>query len=262
MWRKWLRPLGLIGILLPLQAQVPKTVDYTTVKEMAWVGDDIVKQPKGILLVFHGLGAPPVKIEANDEERRFAEQGYLVVMPYYGPWCWMNRQARQMTDAIIDALFAHYRWPADAPIISTGGSMGGMSALLYCRYAKRPITACISNCGVTDIKYHFGERSDLPRTFRSAYWGYDQPFEESMTEHNPIDQVEAMPRIPYFIIHLTGDPAVNFDHHGVPFVEKMKRAGHDIRFKIVDAKGHCGPIPDDVQQEKFRFTHSFVKDRP
>jgi dipeptidyl aminopeptidase/acylaminoacyl peptidase len=241
------------------QAQTDK-IDIKVAKEIAWIGDQQVKGPiKGVILTFHGLGAPGVKTEAEGEELVWAENGYLVIFPYYGPWCWMNRQARDIVNQVVDAVYAEYNLSDSTPLLAYGGSMGGFSAILYCRYAKRPITACIANCPVTDIKFHFSERNDLPRTFRTAYWGYDNTFEESMTEHNPMDQVEYMPDIPYFIMHLTGDPAVNKKAHSDRFVAKMRENGKTIIYKEIEGVGHCGPIPNDVHAEKEAFILGFVK---
>ncbi|MDD6211015.1 MAG: prolyl oligopeptidase family serine peptidase [Bacteroidales bacterium] len=235
-------------------------IDINVAKEIAWIGDAYVSQPvRGVILTFHGLGAPNVKTEPDNEEKIWAENGYLVIMPYYGPWSWMNRQARDMVDQIVDAVYAEYGLSDDVPLLTHGGSMGGFSAILYPRYAKRPIAACIANCPVTDIKYHFTERPDLPRTFRGAYWGYDNTFEESMTEHNPMDQVSGMPDIPYFIMHMTGDPAVNKKMHSDRFVKKMKENGKNVRYMEIEGEGHCGPIPPDVQKEKEKFILGFLK---
>ena len=235
-------------------------IDIKIAKDIAWIGDAYVSHPiKGVILTFHGLGAPEVKTQPNQEEKIWAENGYLVIMPYYGPWSWMNRQARDMVNKIVDAVYEEYKLSDDIPLLTHGGSMGGFSAILYCRYAQHPIAACIANCPVTDIKFHFTERPDLPRTFRNAYWGYDNTFEESMTEHNPMDQVEQMPDIPYFIMHLTGDPAVNKKSHSDRFVKKMKEHGKNVRYLEIEGNGHCGPIPADIQKEKEQFILSFLK---
>ncbi|MDR0866736.1 MAG: prolyl oligopeptidase family serine peptidase [Candidatus Symbiothrix sp.] len=242
-----------------LMAQTDQ-IDIKVAKEIAWIGDNQVKGPiKGVILTFHGLGASEVKSEANEEELVWANNGYLVIYPYYGPWGWMNRQARDMVNQIVEAVYAEYNLPDTTPLLAYGGSMGGFSAILYSRYAKHPVTACIANCPVTDIKFHFSERVDLPRTFRVAYWGYDdKTFEERMAEHNPMDQVEYMPDIPYFIMHITGDPAVNKKIHSDRFVAKMRENGKNVTYKEIEGEGHCGPIPDDVHVEKENFILGFL----
>ena len=252
-----------LALFLMFSCASPKQqdeIDLKTAKEIAWIGDEYVKGPvKGVILTFHGLGAPGVKTELSEEEQVWADNGYLVIFPYYGPWSWMNRQARDMVDRVVEAVYAAYNLPGDVPLLTYGGSMGGFSAILYARYAKRPVTACVANCPVTDIKFHFTERPDLPRTFRGAYWGYDQTFEESMTEHNPMDQVAFMPDIPFFIMHITGDPAVNKKAHSDRFVSKMRENNKKLIYKEIDGEGHCWPIPDDVNAEKQDFILGFVK---
>ena len=68
------------------------------IKEVAWIGDEHVRgKIKGVVLSFHGLGGG-LKDGPGTEELEWAAAGGLVVYPYYGPWAWMNRQARAMVD--------------------------------------------------------------------------------------------------------------------------------------------------------------------
>ena len=58
------------------------------------------------------------------------------IAPYYGPWAWMNRQARAMVDELVDAVYAKHGLSDRTPLICTGGSMGGQASLLYTRCAS------------------------------------------------------------------------------------------------------------------------------
>lgn len=57
-----------------------------------------------------------------------------MVFPYYGPWSWMNRQARSFVDELVDAVYARYSLPTGTPLICTGSSMGGCTGLLHTRH--------------------------------------------------------------------------------------------------------------------------------
>lgn len=236
-----------------------RKIDLKTAREIAWMSDN-TDSIKGVIIQMHGLSVLTLKSEPNTEEQSWIDNGYLVIYPHYGPWCWMNRAAVGMVDAIVDAVFETYKLPATTPILTEGGSMGGFCALIYTRYAKRKVAASLANCPVCDIKYHFTERPDLPRTFRCAYWSENKDFDKAMTEHNLMDQVSKMPDIPYFIMHTTGDQAVNKKRHSDLFVQKMRETGHNkVIYNEIEGGKHCGPIPDDVYKAKQEFILQFVK---
>jgi len=228
------------------------------IKQVAWVADAYLQKPiRGVIFTFHGLGSPELRDKPNDEELEWAKNGLLVVFPYYGPWSWMNRQSRKFVDDLAASVYAAYSLSADIPFLAHGGSMGGFSALLYTRYAKQKISACVAVCPVCDLKHHFTERPDLPRTIRHAFLGYEEDFESLLAEHSPVCQAAGMPHIPYFIIHITGDPAVNKASHSDKLVAKMKEHGLDVTYHEVEGTGHCGPLPQEVKDAKLKFIQRF-----
>ena len=234
-------------------------MNKTELKEVAWIGDASVQQPiRGVILSFHGLGSPDLRTEPNDEELNWAKNGFLVVFPYYGPWSWMNRQSREFVDDLVVSVYEVYGLSADIPLLTYGGSMGGFSALLYTRYAKPKVSGCVAICPVCDLKAHFHERPDLPRTIHHAFLGYKEDLESLFREHSPVCQVAAMPRIPYFIIHIVGDPAVNKGLHSDKLVAEMKKQGFDVTYLEVPGTGHCEPVPDEVQNAKTQFILNYI----
>jgi dipeptidyl aminopeptidase/acylaminoacyl peptidase len=228
--------------------------------ETAWLSDQFTKKPiTGVILTFHGLGAPPLKSAADFEELELAANGALVVFPYYGPWSWMNRNARAFIDDLVTAIFQQYQLPPDTPLITNGGSMGGFSSLLYTRYSKHKITACCALFPVTDLKHHFTERPDLPRTIHDAFRGYTEPLDTLFTEHSPLQQAASMPDIPYLIIHGDSDKAVNKQAHSDPFVAAMRKHNKNIEYVEVPNMGHGENIPLAVHLKRINFIKSFLK---
>ena len=222
--------------------------------QVAWIGDDWVKKPvRGVVLSFHGLGAPAVKTMPSTEELGWAQAGGLVVYPYYGPWSWMNRQARALADDIVDAGYEQFGLNRQLPLIATGGSMGGGSALLYARYAKRPVAACLATVPMCDAVYHFDEREDLPRTFHAAFLGYRGSLKSLLAEHSPLAQVKFMPRIPYQIVAGDKDTAVSKKHHADRMVAAMRWRKLDVTYIEVPKMGHGGPMPVEVIQRNIAF---------
>ena len=220
---------------------------WDTLSYFAATNAALVKRPvRGIVLTFHGLGFSQMFWEPDDYDRYLAGRGILRVIPYYNPWSWMNAQTVAYVDEIIDVLAEHFALPEDIPIISTGGSMGGLCALTYAAYAKRTPAAVVANCPVCDLPYHYTERRDLPRTLYSAFGSYDGTMDEALRSASPLHLAQdgKMPPIPYYIFHCTGDTAVNKEQHSDRFAAAMQERGHTVRYTAVPDRGHCDLSPE------------------
>lgn len=217
-----------------------KIITYENLRKFAYSSDRLVDgEVKGIVIRFEGLGAlnmlsynPGIAID-------LAKKGIIYVIPYYNPWCWMNESAVKLTDEIIEVLCRKYDLGENAKIVSSGLSMGGLSALVYTAYAKITPIACVTNCPVCDLPYHYAERDDLPRTLYSAFSTYGGSMDEALRSCSPLHLVGKMPDIPYIIYHCTADLAVNIDRHSTVFVEAMRAEGRQVDFIKVEDRGHC-----------------------
>lgn len=216
-------------------------VNLNNLTNFAWTNANELKGPaRAIALDFHGLGYGGMRENGPGVFDLFcAEKGILTVFPYYGPWSWMNFQAIALVDAVVAAAKEKFGLAADAPVISTGGSMGGLSALIYTRYARVTPTACAANCPVCDLPYHATERPDLPRTMVAAFAGYPCSIELAMELHSPLHQAAGMPRVPYYVVHGGADKAVNQQKHSDRFVAAMREAGQSITYRVVEPMEHC-----------------------
>lgn len=210
------------------------------------------KPVKGIAISFFGLGGAAMFSEDTEEGKMFAEKGIIYIVPYNNPWAWMNRQTVNYTDEIIDILIEQYNLPDNIPIVSSGGSMGGQSALVYTFYAKRTPVACVANCPVCDLPFHFTERMDLPRTLYSAFYTYDMSLDEALKSASPIHLVGNMPNVKYYIFHCESDLAVNKEKHSDVFVGKMKEQ-YDIVYHTVPGRGHC-----DLTDEMMKLYNDYI----
>lgn len=150
----------------------------------------------------------------------YAEKGILYVEPYNNPWAWMNNQAVKYTDEIIDVLIEKYALDENIPIVSTGLSMGGQSALVYTAKAKRIPVACVANCPVCDVVYHFTERKDLPRTLYSSLFNEAGTLEDALKSISPLHLIDKMPNVKYHIFHCDEDKSVNIDAHSKKLNER------------------------------------------
>ena len=227
-----------------------KIITDEKLRNFAYVNDQIVEKPiKGIVLNFFGLGCQAMYWDDDKYAKFFAQNGILWVVPYNNPWAWMNKQAVDYTDEIIDLLIEKYELPNDIKIVSSGGSMGGYSALMYTMKAKRTPISCVADCPVCDLVYHFTERVDLPRTIYSALYNESCSFEEALEKNSPYHIAKKMPRVNYHIFHCDKDSCVNIDKHSRAFVERMQEVGHSVTFDVVNDRDHCQLTPE--AEEKY-----------
>ena len=178
----------------------------------------------------------------------------------YGPWSWMNRQARRWwTRSWMRSTPRTAE--ASVPLVCTGGSMGGGSSLLYTRYAKRPVAACLAVVPVCDAAYHFDEREDLPRTFHQAFLGYKGSLAALLAEHSPLAQVKRMPRIPYRLVSGDADTAVSAKHHADPMVAAMRKRKLLVEYVKVPKDGARRPDAGGGAAEECRFCRRRIRAR-
>ena len=209
----------------------------------------LVGEPRGLVLEFKGLGGMDMYGEDTPRGVFFGKRGVLYCVPYLDPWSWMNPFAVRETDEIVDAVFSRY---GTLPIVSTGGSMGGLACLAYTRYGKITPAVCAANCPVCDLPYHYTEREDLPRTLYAAFGASgEETLEDAMKKASPLHLAEAgeMPAIPYAVFHCTADRAVNKEKHSDRFVAALREYA-PVRYVPVEGRGHCdlGPAWADFDQ--------------
>lgn len=223
-----------------------KLITYPTLRNFAYSNDKICKKPiRGIALSFFGLGGQTMFDEDPELGIFLAEKGIVLLIPYTNPWSWMNAQAVAYADELVDVIMAEYALPENTPIVSSGGSMGGQSALVYTAYAKRTPRACVTNCPVCDLPYHFTERPDLPRTLYSAFGQYDCSLDEALRSASPLHLAEAgkMPDVKYTLFHCEEDKAVNKQMHSDRFVQALPFA---VQYYAVPGRGHCD-LPEEFK---------------
>ncbi len=222
-----------------------KIINFDNLRSFCYTNAHLVGEPKGIALSFFGLGGMSMYDEDPLEAKYLAEKGIIYVIPYYDPWCWMNRQAVAYTDEIVGVIAGHYGM-SDPAVVSSGGSMGGLSSLVYAAYAEITPKAVVSNCPVCDLPYHFTERPDLPRTLYAAFGQYDGTMDEAMRSASPLHLALGgrMPDIGYRIFHCTADMAVNKEKHSDRLVSALRDAGRDVTYIPVEGRGHCDLTPE------------------
>lgn len=229
-------------------------MDCLMMKQTAWIGDEyITGKIRGVAFVFHDLGSIQEKDSPDTVELEWARAGWLVVFPYYGPWCWMNRQARAFADELADAVYANYELADSTPLAVTGCGMGGLAALLYARYAKRPASACMALSPICDLAHQYSERQGAARSIHHAFLGYQEDMEILYKEHSPLAQAAQMPDIPYLIIHGEQNKVVKKAAHSDRLVASLREHGRRVEYLEIPGMGHGTSVPMLVPLKMIQF---------
>lgn len=227
--------------------------------KVAWLNTTCVKPPvSGIILRFPGLGSTGMKSDPDFNDLEWGHAGGLTVLPYQDPWGWMNSSVIAFIDDLADAIRQRHELAADAPIISTGGSMGGHAALLYTMKSRHRVAACMALWPVCDIPFHYTERPDLPRTFHHAYGSYgDIPAQ--LRAHSPLHQAGGMPDVPYLIVHGEKDLSVKKSAHSDRLVAAMRQRQLRVEYVECANLGHGGPMDYATSHRITDFVTSHLK---
>ena len=198
------------------------------------------------MLEFFGLGGTKMYDTDPADAKEYAEQGIIFVVPYYNPWCWMNAQAVDYVDEIVGTLTDNYGLGKNAKVVSTGGSMGGIGALNFTKNSRHNVVGCMAACPCYDIlgEYNsFAANPSFPRTYVSAVYTYDMPLADALKSITPCENIEAMPKVPYYIVCNENDEC--FDDDGMKkFAKDMEDAGHTVTFKFLPDTKH-GEFTDE-----------------
>lgn len=217
--------------------------------------------PRGAVVHFMGLGNQWQDKEGEEPhglEREgsaaAAAAGAIFLVPYLDPWNWMNAVAVEATDRAVALALARAGLPPDAPVVSTGGSMGGLCALVWPRYTKRRVVAVAANCPVCDLPFHYEERADLPRTLHAAF-GAEPDFAAALRAHSPLHLAPELPDVPYAVFHCTEDRLVSKSDHSDRFVAALRALGRRVEYVEVPGRGHCD-LDDDARRRYAAFSAS------
>lgn len=206
----------------------------------AYTNFDLCKKVRGVVMFFHGLGETSHISQPDSEASFYGAQDLLYVIPFYGPWAWMNDSAVKVIDRIIDVVFEKYGLNADTPIVSSGMSMGGLGALTFPRFSAHAdrITAIAANCPVCDLIHLRDTRADIPKTTYYAFKHYALDMDSAVKTVSPIHNLDTAARVPYFIVHCDADTAVPKAEHSDIFVPELKKRGYDVTYVSVPEREH------------------------
>lgn len=225
-----------------------RIMTYENLRYFAYSNDHICKKPiRGIVMDFWGKDSTGMYHEDTADGIFYAQQGIVLLIPYYNPWAFCNRQTVAYIEEVLDVFMEHYALPENIPIVFTGNSMGGLTALALTALSKYKPVACLANCPACDMEDRLYERPGLPHALYSAFGTYEGTLEEAMLTVSPLHLTDQMPAIPYYVFCGEEDKIVDKKKHSDRFVKKM-RESHTITYYEIPEMGHC-KMTETVKQQ-------------
>ena len=76
------------------------------IENRCWSNYPLIKgKIRAVTLVFNGLGGAVVNTY-TPLELALADENILTILPYYGPWSWMNRSSRAYVDDLVERVYS------------------------------------------------------------------------------------------------------------------------------------------------------------
>jgi len=221
--------------------------------------------PVGIVVELPGLGGgsciggtSEVKPYATPLAKKLAENGILLAYIPHGPWSFMDKGSVRYCDIIIDTLREKYDLSVDTPLVSLGGSMGGLGSLIYTASTKNQVSACVAACPVYDAVNKYDLHPMRARAMIGTVTSFDIPLYEALHIISPIHRINDMPSIPYFIVCDGADTVI--DSEGLAdYAKKLEeKTGSRVIFKYLKNIPHGG-FTEDAWNEMIEFIIKYAK---
>ena len=206
--------------------------------------------PRGLVLEFPGHGGGSCLGGSmdfgpyhGDYAQKLADDRLLLCYTFPGPWSWMNRGSVRLIDLLVDTLQEIYSLTEDTPLITSGGSMGGLGSLIYTADTRHHVTACVAACPCYDVPGSLFNRESFPRSLLSAVACYDMPFEDALKTISPLHRLSDLRDVPYFITCNGQDQCFPADgmHR---FLDAMKQRGLTVTLCDMPDLPHGGFTPE------------------
>ena len=135
-----------------------KYINKENLYDYAFLNEDTLVSPlRAICVCFHGYTDATMYQGSPEIAKILGEAGIAWVFPYYSVWAWMSTSSSEFIEQVLDAVCERLGADENIPLIVSGGSMGGLTALNYLVYGKRKAVGCAVNCAVTDMKRIFSD---------------------------------------------------------------------------------------------------------
>jgi dipeptidyl aminopeptidase/acylaminoacyl peptidase len=177
--------------------------------------------------------ADPAFESLRDELDR---RGYFVIVPELGPDHFMDTDAVQRLDAVLqDALT---RGPIDGDkICLIGSSMGGGSAFAYAIQRPERIRAIVSHMGMTDFAVWWSENPKFRPGLEQSFGGSPATNPDEYAKRSAQMNLAKLRDIPVMCIHGTQDSTV-LATHSEALVHARKSIVTKTELRLIDGGSH------------------------
>ena len=216
-----------------------KYIDSANLSDYAFLNEDTLVYPlRGICIDFHGYTDATMFEESNATAKYLGEHGIAWVFPYYSVWAWMSPSSQEFNEQVLDAVYQKLGADETTPLLVSGGSMGGLTALNYLVHGKRKAVGCAANCPVTDLNKIFTDIPSMRRAILSAHIEKDMSLDDALKMYSPVQFADRLPHIPYFCVFGEKDEYF-LNTQMPPLVEKLME--YDLNPKLLVQPGmhHC-----------------------
>ena len=235
-----------------------KLMTVENLRNFAYLNENALKLPlRGMILSFAGCGGMEWFTEDTARGKFFGERGILYVLPYNNPWNWMNKQAVEYTNEVLDVVHKKYSALARLPMAITGLSMGGCDAMIYSLRGRYKPNAAVLNCPACDLEYQFRKVELFQRIFYSAFWHEEGTVEEIFRRQSPICLADQLPFIEYVFYHSETDEILDKHAHSDAMVAKLRQLGHKVTYHEFTGCAHAELPPNGEEQLRQHLLRAF-----
>ena len=216
-----------------------KYINPNNLYDFAFLNEDTLVRPlKAVCICFHGFTDGSTFDKSGAEAKLLGEHGIAWVFPYYSVWAWMSPSSQEFNEQVLDAVYEKLGADETVPLIVSGGSMGGFTALNYLVHGRRKAIGCAANCPVTDFKRYFDDVPYGRRAVLSAHIENPAPLEDVLKMYSPVHCADKLPKVKYFFLFGGNDPYIT-DIYMPLITEKLDEYGHDYDVLVQPGMAHC-----------------------
>ena len=215
-------------------------INEENIHDFCFLNLDALQLPvRGLVMECHGLNDNTIHQKSPRLGAELGRDGILYVYPYYDLWAWCNNSAVTLMNELLAVVEKMFGLTPQTPFVISGGSMGGLTAIIFSRYSIRQPRAIACQCPVVDLQESFQRLRQHRRAIYNAYCTEEGTIEEAIRRRNPIAITKDLLRVPYLIISGGEDHCVPEEKQIDPFEAEMLRHGHEISVLRVPTMGHC-----------------------